>query len=82
MDKPNISAKFIDKTGVNLTIEIPNLEVEGDATIDAFFTAESHMSVVVKNWTINLDVKIQRELDDDRNNITVSFILTDYGRFM
>ena len=71
METPKISAVFVDQTGVNVTLVIPFLEVEGEATIDAFVTAESHMSVIVRNWTINIDVDIERNVGDDRNNITV-----------
>uniref|UniRef100_A0AC34QH02 G domain-containing protein n=1 Tax=Panagrolaimus sp. JU765 TaxID=591449 RepID=A0AC34QH02_9BILA len=70
--EPLIKAKFVDKTGISMNIKIPFVEVEGDCSIDMFFTAESHMLATLKNWTIEMDISIVRALEDDRNTINVT----------
>ena len=72
--QPEVKAKFVDGVGVSVTILAPSIEVEGDCLIDMFFTAESHMEAKVKNWTIEMDVSIERPIGADRNNINVSFL--------
>ena len=71
--QPEVKAKFVDGVGVSITLVLPSIEVEGDCAIDMFFTAESHMEAKLKNWTIEMDVSIERLIGTDKNNISVSF---------
>uniref|UniRef100_A0A7E5A060 BPI2 domain-containing protein n=1 Tax=Panagrellus redivivus TaxID=6233 RepID=A0A7E5A060_PANRE len=71
-DKPTVNATFLNGTGVSLTISAPYVEVQGDCEVDILFSVSSHMLAKMQNWTVNMDISLQRDVGDTRNNITVT----------
>jgi hypothetical protein len=78
--RPEISIKFVEGHGIDISIRLPELEIRGEAGLDVLFiTYQSQVIALSNDMHVNMRVAIHRRLNESSTNVTVSQCSVDPG---